>query len=144
MITDSYVASCYIENIDGQYHIECEMTAGDKKVYADYDGENFVDGVNEIMTDVTAQILKEPEPKPEESLEEKVVRLENLVAKLQEENNGLNSTINNLTKKNKECVKESYEDNLNKTVDYFNNLVNDLMSEKDRVKNHWPYIDIRY
>ena len=138
MMTDSYSVSCFIDNDEGQYHVECEMAYDDKKIHSSYDGDDIVNGLNDIAEDVAAQMFKAEEPK-EESPEEKIIRLENLVAKLQEENNGLNSTIDSLTKKNKECA-----NNLNNAVDYFNNFVNNFMSEKDGIKKYWPYINLRY
>lgn len=128
MTTDSYVASCYIENIDGQYHMECEMVTGDKKIYADYDGKNFVDGVNEIMTDITAQMLKEPEPKPQ-TPEEKIDSLEKLVKQLQDENKKLSALVNNTNVKNNDTM-EKFKDNDDYIKDILNNdNVKDILNK---------------
>ena len=122
MITDSYSASCCIENKDGQYCMECKMNYGDKEIYSSYEGKNFLDGVNFIMDDINAQMLKpEPEPQPEESLEDKVVRLENLVSQLQAKNDDLNDyidTLESISKKDSN-KKQKIDDNIKQFLDEF-------------------------
>ena len=141
MITDSYVASCYIENIDGQYHMECEMATGDKKIYVDYDGKSFVDGLNKMMNDLTAKIIEKPQPKPQ-TPEEKIDSLEKLVKQLQDENKKLSALVNNTNVKNDKTEKfkdnDYIEDILNK---YFNNYnLDDFLKEIETVPTifHFP------
>ena len=63
MVTDSYSASCYIENNDGQYHMECDMQTDDREVYSEYDGDDFIVGLNTLMTDLQKQMLAEQKKK---------------------------------------------------------------------------------
>jgi hypothetical protein len=134
MIMDSYSACCYIENNGGQYHMECEMTYDDKEAYADYDGESFVDGLNEIMDDITAQMSEEPEPEPEETSEEKIARLEKIIAELKAENDSLK-----VTPKKKETdfhIDEAIK-NFNNALDsYYKNYENNF-SKLDKLC--WPF-----
>ena len=44
MITNSYSASCYIENNDGEYHIKCDMGTDKGDFHSQYDGKDFVFG----------------------------------------------------------------------------------------------------
>lgn len=130
MITDSYSASCYVENNNGQYHMECDMISGDKEVYADYDGKSFVDGLNKIMNDLTAKIIEKPQPKPQ-TPEEKIDSLEKLVKQLQDENKKLSALVNNTNVKNDKTEKfknnDYIEDILNK---YFSNYnLDDFLKE---------------
>ena len=127
MITNSYNASCYIDNEDGQYHIECEVNSNGKNIYSYYDGSSFVDGLNQIMNDVSTQMLKEPDTEPEpETLEEKVVRLEELVKQLQNEKVELNNTINNL--KNNKTINYNYKEKIKTSNDTLENILNDLLN----------------
>ena len=119
MTTDSYVASCYIENIDGQYHMECDMQTDDREVYSEYDGDDFIVGLNTLMTDLQKQMLAESEPEPKEmSLEEQVKYLQGLVDDLQKEKTDLINQVNNLTSYNNSYVKKDeknlYNDNIKK------------------------------
>lgn len=148
MITDSYSASCYIENDNGQYHMECEMISDDKEIYADYDGDDFVNGLNEMMSSLTEQMFTEPEPKSEpETLEEKVTRLENLVEQLQKENKELrNSNDNNSNSSNEENQNNYKIDDAIKCLeDNLKNYINDLDLDLDQSKNfktstlRWPF-----
>ena len=107
MVTDSYSASCYIENNDGQYHMECDMQTDDREVYSEYDGDDFIVGLNTLMTDLQKQMLTEPEPEPKEmSLEEQVKYLQGLVDDLQKEKTYLINQVNNLTSYNNSYVKK--------------------------------------
>lgn len=140
MVTDSYSVSCYIENKNGQYHIECDMISEDEEFYSDYDGDNFVDGLNKIMVDMTEKMLAEPEP---ETLEEKVVRLENLVTQLQAENADLNDYINNLTSDcENDCEKESKDkdNHINEAVKNFEEAVDNYINNSkvyDKLYKKW-------
>ena len=144
MITDSYSASCFIESKDGQYHMECEMISGDKEAYSDYDGTNFIGGLNQIMDDLTIQMLEEPEPEPEfEPLtqEERIEYLEGLVKDLRDEKADL---INRLNENDK--VQDDSANNVTKHTDkYLNNYeeeYNDLFNNWiDTYSNvlHWPF-----
>lgn len=153
-MTNSYNASCYVESNDGQYHMECEMSYDGKEIYSDYDGNNFIDGLNAIMDDMTAQMFKS-----EESLEDKVVRLEDLIAKLQAENNYLNEYIKNL-KNDKDnenckdceddasckCQENNQSSKIDEAIEQFNNFIDEIANEKNyKYKTtdldiaHWPY-----
>ena len=119
MVTDSYSASCYIENNDGQYHMECDMQTDDREVYSEYDGDDFIVGLNTLMTDLQKQMLAESEPEPKEmSLEEQVKYLQGLVDDLQKEKTDLINQVNNLTSYNNSYVKKDeknlYNDNIKK------------------------------
>ena len=119
MVTDSYSASCYIENNDGQYHMECDMQTDDREVYSEYDGDDFIVGLNTLMTDLQKQMLAEPEPEPKEmSLEEQVKYLQGLVDDLQKEKTDLINQVNNLTSYNNSYIKKDeknlYNDNIKK------------------------------
>lgn len=145
MVTDSYSASCYIENDNGQYHMECEMISDDKEIYADYDGDDFVNGLNEMMSSLTEQMFAEPEPKSEpETLEEKVIRLENLVEQLQKENKELRNFNDNSNSSNEENQNNYKIDDAIKCLeDNLKNYINDL--DLDQSKNfktstlRWPF-----
>ena len=131
MITDSYNASCFIENDGGKYHIECAITSKDKEVYSDYDGDNFIDGVNEIIADLTEQFFKEPEPKQEdvskeELLENKITQLEDLVTKLQAENKKLTDIVNNFS------IKKTDNKKVDKATKDFNNAVNNFINNNNQ------------
>lgn len=128
MITNSYNASCYIDNEDGQYHIECEVNSNGKNICSCYDGNSFVDGLNQIMNDVSVQMLKEPDPKPE-TLEEKVARLEELVKQLQNEKAELNNTINFL-KNDKKSINCDCEEKIKTNDNVLENILNDLLNFK--------------
>ncbi len=132
MVKDSYSTYCYIENKDGQYHIECDMNYGDKKIYSDYNGDNFIDGLNSIIDDITAQVSE-----PEESPEDKIARLENSIAKLQAENNYLNEYIKNLkdNKHEENCEKDASHEHKKDNQDYkidetIEHLVNEIVNKK--------------
>lgn len=156
MITDSYSASCYIESKDGKYHMECEMNYGDKEIYSDYDGNSFIDGLNTIMDDMTIQMFEpEPEPQPEESLEDKVARLEDLVVQLQAENDDLNDYIESLEDNCEEdceceCDKEDTQTyKIDEAVKQLNDLMDEFINNKKDYNNfykklkpavlRWPY-----
>lgn len=116
----SYSASCYIDNVDGQYNMDCYMNYDDKEIHAKYDGENFVDGLNKIMDDMMAQMFEEPEP--EESLEEKVARLEKLVDQLQTENESLKAA-------NKTCCDNKIEINDADITKYLGDILNKFLDQ---------------
>lgn len=121
MITESYGVSCYIEHDDnGQYHMECDMQTNDREVYSEYNGNDFVSGLNSIMDDIQAQMLAKPEPElKEKSLEEQVEYLEKLVNDLRDEKAELTNKINQLTINNQKNKKKADEDNL---TEYFRKL----------------------
>ena len=128
MITDSYSASCYIENNDGQYHMECDMQTNDKDAYAEYDGDDFVTGLNTLMDELTKKMFEEPEQEKEpETLEEKVIRLEELVDELLQENHELNETINNLTSDKCNCKKDN-DDKIDDIVKHLKDTMEDYLN----------------
>lgn len=85
-----YNASWYMEHDGSKYRMECDMGYDDKSFYAEYIGDDLVDGVNSMIADLTQQCL---DSQPEESLEEKVARLESQLASLQEENTILKQNL---------------------------------------------------
>lgn len=86
MIQDNYSASCFVEYTDGEYRIESDIWTEDKEAYAEYTGDNFVEGINAIL-DELAEAMKEPEPEPKtKTLEEQNAYLNNLVLDLHEQN----------------------------------------------------------
>lgn len=119
MITDSYSASCYIENSNGQYHMECEMISGDKEIYADYDGKSFVDGLNQIMNDLTTKMIEKPQ-----TPEEKIDSLEKLVKQLEDENKKLSALVNNSNVKNDDTM-EKFKDNDDNVKDILSKYFDD-------------------
>lgn len=144
MITDSYNASCFVENDGGKYHIECVIASKDKEVCSDYDGDNFIDGINEIIADVTEQFFKEPEQKQEDTgkeelLENKVIQLENLVAKLQAENKKLMDIINSFSIKKANDKKE--DDKADKAIKNFNDAVNNFINNQKDCNNLYDWIN---
>lgn len=88
MIHDNYSASCFVEYANGEYRIESDIWTEDKEAYAEYTGDNFVEGINSIL-DELAEAMKEPEPEPEpktKTFEEQNTYLNNLVLNLREQN----------------------------------------------------------
>lgn len=121
MVNDSYNASCYIENNEGRYHIECDMQTDDASCYAEYNGDSFIDGFNYIMDELTAQINEaNAEPKSEpQSAEDKIKSLEQMVYDLREERTAL---VNEL-KQYKSAEKKTYHD----SDEYYNDLFNKII-----------------
>lgn len=117
---NSYIASCYIENNDGQYHMDCDMQINDKSAYAEYNGTNFVDGINFLMNDLTKQMSTKS--KSQMTPEEKIEFLQKQVETLNEENKSLKDTINNLSKKSN--IKSN---NIKPTSDYIDDLINEWL-----------------
>lgn len=122
---ESYSASCYIENNDGQYHMECDMQADDKNVYSEYDGKDFAEGLNTLLDDIWAQMIAEPEPEPKEepkelSLEDQVAYLTDMVNRLRDEKAELVNELNNLKfpKKEEDISKDDWRaDPLKQKID---------------------------
>lgn len=142
MITDSYNASCFVENDNGKYHIECTIASKDKEAYSDYDGDNFIDGINEIIADITEQFFKEPESEDvnkEELLENKVAQLEDLVVQLKTENKKLADIINNFSIKKNDSNKE--DDKVSEAVKNFNNVINDFINNQKNYNNLYNWVD---
>lgn len=79
MITDSYSASFYVENNNGEYSINGDLQVGDNYVEADYSGDSLVKGVNQVIDTLENKFKNSTKP---ESLEEKVARLESENVKL--------------------------------------------------------------
>jgi len=117
---DSYVASCYIENNDGQYHMDCDMQINDKSVYAEYSGTNFVEGINSLMDDLTKQMSAKSEPQM--TPEEKIESLQKQIEELNKENGKLKDKINNLSKKSNVKLNDAVL-----TSDYLNNLIDEWL-----------------
>lgn len=93
---ESYSASCYVENNNGQYNIECNMEINDKEVCSEYHGESFMDGLNFILDDIQAKMI-EPKPEPEPpSLEDQVAYLTDLVNRLKDDKVKLLNEVNAL------------------------------------------------
>lgn len=121
------------------------MISDDKEIYADYDGDDFVNGLNEMMSSLTEQMFAEPEPKSEpETLEEKIARLENLVEQLQKENKELRNSSDNSNSSNEENQNNYKIDDAIKCLeDNLKNYINDL--DLDQSKNfktstlRWPF-----
>lgn len=108
---ESYSASCYVENNDGQYDIECNMEINDKEVCSEYHGKNFMDGLNFILDDIQAKMV-EPEPEPP-SLEDQIAELTDLVNRLKDDKAKLLNELNALktidaSKEKKTCAKNEY------------------------------------
>lgn len=80
MITESYTASCFLSHENGKYVVECDIQSGDKYAESEYQGESLTEGLNQVIEDLTGQMKEEPE----ETLEEKVARLEAENKRLQE------------------------------------------------------------
>lgn len=127
---DSYNASCYVENNDGQYHMECEINYDGKEIYSDYDGNNFVNGLNTIMDDLEAQIALIPEQEEEEekSLEEQIICLTEKINQLQDEKKSLNEEIKKLKSNQQKQRKEEpiFNSNIFR-VDTFNDFINEVI-----------------
>ena len=79
MITDSYSASFYVENNNGEYSINGDLQVGDNYVEADYSGDSLVKGVNQVIDTLENKFKNSMKP---ETLEEKIARLESENAKL--------------------------------------------------------------
>lgn len=127
MITESYSASCYIENKDGQYHMECDLQTDDYTAYSKYDGDNFVTGLNVLMNDIQAQALKKPEPKSEEEiLKEKILYLEGLVNDLRNEKTDLINKIDKLESKNN-FTKKTEPESKNKNIGTLEEYLEDIL-----------------
>jgi len=127
MITESYSASCYIENKDGQYHMECDLQTDDYTAYSKYDGDNFVTGLNVLMNDIQAQALKKPEPKSEEEiLKEKILYLESLVNDLRNEKTDLINKIDKLESKNN-FTKKTEPESKNKNIGTLEEYLEDIL-----------------
>lgn len=145
MITDSFSASCYVENNEGQYHIECDMQTDDYSAYSEYNGDNFVTGLNNIMDDLQKQIMSKPKPEPKEmTLEEKVVYLQNLVNSLREDKANLINEINKLNKvpeKKKDTVPNQKVEDVDKEL---SNILNSLIDYKNKDMNTGKSFDPYY
>ena len=116
MITNSYNAFCYLENDDGEYHIECDMQADDCFAYADYTGDNFVDGINSVMNQLTAQMTAEPELEDEYEDEENELTDEERLSYLEGVIDKLHDQISELRDQNAEL-----KNALNTKVEEVNN-----------------------
>lgn len=110
MITESYSASCFVSHKDGKYVVECDIQSGDKYAESEYQGESLTEGLNQVIEDLTGQMKEEPE----ETLEEKVARLEAENKRLQEivDRNGAKLTTQPVThsKLYENLLKELYND----------------------------------
>lgn len=127
MITESYSASCYIENKDGQYHMECDLQTDDYTAYSEYDGNSFVTGLNALMNDIQTQALKKPEPKSEEEvLKEKILYLESLVNDLRNEKIDLINKIDKLESKNN-FTKKTEPESKNKNIGTLEEYLEDIL-----------------
>ena len=142
MVADSYCATCYIENDNGTYHMECDMTCGDKPIFSKYDGEDFIDGLNQMMNDMTEQMTNmfEKEVK-EETPEEKIVRLEGIIDQLKAENEDLVKIINDFNNdKNKTPCQ--YQNKQNSVENYILDILDEIM--KDDKNYNWVGKEIKF
>lgn len=145
MITDSFSASCYVENKDGQYHMECDMQTDDYSAYSEYDGDSFVVGLNSIMDDLQEQIISKSEPEPKEmTLEERVAYLQDLVDTLREDKANLTNEINELKKapaptKN-DAAPQKTKDIDKELSDILNNLINYRHENTEKAFDPYHYM----
>ena len=153
MITDSYSASCFIENKDGEYHMECDMLSDGKAIRSCYDGDNFVDGLNTIMDSLAQQLMEKPEPEPEpeptaEDAESRIKHLEETVEKLKQENRELNNIIDDLVDECnydcKECDNSQSTYHIDDTMQEFIDAINQHYKQPQKPINqfyqwHWPW-----
>ena len=141
MITDSYSASCYVKNENGKYQMACDMTSNNKQFSSSYDGEDFIDGLNKIMEDLNEQMLAEStksDQEPEqETLEDKVARLEGLVEQLQKENARLTDYIDEQYNKNNYKIDDAIKSFEDIMQNYFDE--NDLKNMSTSAMLHWPF-----
>lgn len=143
MITDSYSASCYIENNDGTYHMECDMSVGEKNFYSKYEGENFVDGINIMMDSLTKQLYEKPEPELM-SLEDRVKYLEELVTTLKDEKADLINKVNELTNKSEEKIDNKIDDTIKQQKDdamkQWEDIIEKFYGDKKNYNTfNWPF-----
>lgn len=133
MVADSYCATCYIENDNGTYHMECDMTCGDNSepIFSCYDGEDFINGLNVMMSDMSRQMADlVAEETKEETPEEKIARLEKAIKQLETENKDLTKIINDFNNNEKNTRCQCRQSNV---PDYLLNIFDEIMKND---KNH--------
>ena len=121
----SYSASCYIENNDGDYTMKCDMQTEDKDIHSEYQGKNFVEGLNTLLDDLTAKMTAEPEPEPAKVTdpEDEVKHLSGIVERLYQEKIQLQNEIINLKKADqiqnqRQQDADRYEQAINNFLDF--------------------------
>ena len=114
-----YTATCFVKNDNGKYHMECDMNYDKKHFYADYDGDNFEDGMNTIIEDISEQMTPKKTETTVEVLEDRIANLEATIQRLQVENAKL---------KNK--TKPQFND-YNTTSTCWDRLIDELLQGKN-------------